>query len=830
MLLKSSQLLFYILLFTTTLLFSQANQEKKILTIKRSINKSPKIDGAITDAAWKGLEVAKDFVMLEPNNGEKENPDYKTEVKVLYDDEAIYVSAMLFDPNPSKIAREFTSRDNYGQADHFTLVLNPNNDGLNATQFEVLITGTQVDAKVSNGNEDRNWSAVWKSAVKILDNGWSLEMKIPYRALRFSNDDVQTWGIQFGRKLINLNAQYSWNHIDNTVGKWTQYDGVLKGIKNIDPPTRLSFYPYASTLVSHYDGQTEVNHNLGMDLKYGITENFTLDLTLIPDFGQAAFDNITLNLGPFEQRFSEQRQFFTEGTNLFNKGRLFYSRRIGSRPVGYSAADDDLATNEEITENPEKVNMLNAVKISGRTKGGLGIGFFNAITDETKATIKKTTTQGQITTEEYRQKVTEPFANYNVLVLDQQFNQNSSVTLVNTNVMREGNFRDANVTGLLYRLVNKSNSYFVDGHLKVSKINEGGIKETGYSFDTSIAKIAGNWQGELGYNFQDDKFNINDFGFQRRNNNQTIYSVLSYRILKPVGNFNSFRVNARLFHNFLYNPGKYTGNNYRINVFANTKERFSFGVNMSGNIGKQFDYFEPRRSITEERFLVKYPRMTTGGFISTDFRKKFAFDLNTFLTRFLGEDRYGYGVKVGPRYRFSNRFSLVYQFDFNTYKDSPGYVTDVDTDATTDTDNANNPIIIGKRDSKAYENGLTGKYNFSPNSSLSLSFRHYWTAIKYQNNYYSLKTDGYLEDSSYTGNHDINYNSWNLDLNYLWQFAPGSQLIAFYRNSIFNSNDRSDLNFINNLDDLFNQPAIHTFSLKFVYFIDYNKIKNVFNI
>ncbi len=222
--------------------------------------------------------------------------------------------------------------------------------------------------------------------------------------------------------------------------------------------------------------------------------------------------------------------------------------------------------------------------------------------------------------------------------------------------------------------------------------------------------------------------------------------------------------------------------------------------------------------------------MTTGGFISTDFRKKFAFDLNTFLTRFLGEDRYGYGVKVGPRYRFSNRFSLVYQFDFNTYKDSPGYVTDVDTDATTDTDNANNPIIIGKRDSKAYENGLTGKYNFSPNSSLSLSFRHYWTAIKYQNNYYSLKTDGYLEDSSYTGNHDINYNSWNLDLNYLWQFAPGSQLIAFYRNSIFNSNDRSDLNFINNLDDLFNQPAIHTFSLKFVYFIDYNKIKNVFNI
>lgn len=386
---RSSKFLIITLLFTTSLLYSQNNTPKKTLTIKRSNNKAPKIDGLLNDLAWKGLEVAKDFVMLEPNNGEKENPDFKTEVKVLYDDEAIYVAAMLYDPNPSKIAQEFTSRDNYGQADHFTLVINPNNDGLNAMQFEVLITGTQVDAKVTNGDEDRNWSAVWKSATKILENGWSVEMKIPYAALRFSNEELQTWGIQFGRKLINQNAQYSWNPIDNRIGIWTQYDGILKGIRNINPPTRLSFYPYASTNVANFDGETEFNQNIGLDLKYGITENFTLDLTLVPDFGQAAFDNITLNLGPFEQRFNEQRQFFTEGIELFNKGRLFYSRRIGNKPVGYNDIDDNLATNEETYDNPDKVNMLNALKISGRTKGGLGIGFFNAVTDETKATIKK---------------------------------------------------------------------------------------------------------------------------------------------------------------------------------------------------------------------------------------------------------------------------------------------------------------------------------------------------------------------------------------------------------------------------------------------------------
>ena len=817
MTIKSSKLLFLFLLFTTTFLFSQHNIPKKTLNIKRSTNKAPKIDGLLTDDAWKGLEIANDFVMMEPINGNKEDPNYKTEVKVLYDDEAIYVSAMLFDPEPSKIAREFSNRDSYGQADHFSLVLNPNNDGLNATLFEVTAAGTQIDAKVTDGKDDRNWSAVWKSAVKILDNGWALEIKIPYAALRFSNEEVQTWGIQFGRKLINQNSQYTWNHIDNTKGKWTQYDGVLKGIRDIDPPTRLSFYPYASTSVSHFDGETVYNHNIGLDLKYGITENFTLDLTLVPDFAQTAFDNVTLNLGPFEQRFNEQRAFFTEGTELFNKGRMFYSRRIGNRAVGYYNAYANLGSNEEVVDNPDKVNMLNALKISGRTKGGLGIGFFNAVTDETKATIKKTTTQGTSTIDEYYYKVTEPFANYNVLVLDQQFNQNSSVTFINTNVLREGEFRDANVTGLLYHLTNKSNTYFIDGYVKSSNIKENGAIETGYAFDSSIAKIAGNFQGEVGYVMEDDKFNYNDIGFQRRNNNQTIYLMGSYRILQPVGVFNNFRVNLRVFNSFLYKPGVYTGNSYRIGFFANTKKRFSFGLNVKGKLGKQKDFFEPRRPITEQRYLQRNSEIDLDGFISTDFRKQFAFDLkaNTRKVFKAGETRYGF--EFGPRYRFSDKMNLVYRFKYNTNKNAIGYAN-----------NVNNDIIFGKRDSDSYENSLSSKYSFSTKSSLSFSLRHFWQTVKYDSQFYSLNIDGSIANHSYTGNHDVNYNSWNLDANFLWEFAPGSQLTVFYRNSIFNSNDQSKINFINNINALFDQPALHTFSIKFVYFIDYNNIKNIF--
>ncbi len=828
---KSSQLLFYIFALTSVISLAQTTKKKKTLHINRSINKAPKIDGKLDDDAWKGTQVAKDFFMVRPNNGEKEATSHRTEVSIVYDDEAIYISAMMYDPEPDKIAREFTNRDAFGQSDFFNVSINPNNDGLNTTEFIVMSTGTQADAFVSNGREDFNWSAVWDSAVQFHNNGWSVEIKIPYRALRFSNQEVQTWGINFHRKMIRQNAQYSWSHIDNTKGIWTQYDGVLTGIKNINPPTRLAFYPYASTTANHFDGKTKYNHNIGMDLKYGITENFTLDLTLIPDFGQAAFDNVRLNLGPFEQRFSEQRQFFTEGTELFNKGRMFYSRRIGNKPVGHGDASNNLAANEEVIDNPKKVNMLNAIKISGRTKNGLGIGFFNAITDITKATIKRTITQGNVTTEEFYKKVTEPLANYNVFVLDQQFNKNSFVSLVNTNVLREGKFRDANVTGLLYRLVTKENTYFIDGFLKKSSIKENGMTDSGYSFDTSIAKIAGNWQGEIGYNMEDDHFNFNDLGFQRRNNKQSIYSNLSYRILQPVGNFNNFRVNFRVVNNFLYKPAVYTGNNYRLNVFASTKKRLSFGANLNGTIGKTYDYFEPRRIIIKERrFLTRDPRLNFNSFVSTDFRKQFAFDFRIFASKVFNTDQKGYGFNFSPRYRFNNKFSLVYRFNYNKNKNVIGYVTNVDIDPSTDEDNINNPIIFGKRKRTSIENGLNGKYSFSTNSSLSLSFRYLWTTVQYNPEFYSLNANGYLSGHSYIGNHNQNFNSWNLDINYLWQFAPGSQLIAFYRNNIFDSNSITNQDFFTNLDSLLKLPASHTFSLKFVYFIDYNKIKNAFNI
>ena len=806
--------LFLILFLTVNCLSAQeiVNSNRKRIKTTR-IQNAPKIDGVLDDEAWKDAEVAKDFVILRPDNGKQAPESHQTEVKVIYDDDAIYISANMMDPDPNNIPMEFTNRDNFGQSDFFLVTINPNDDGQNPFEFVVMSSGSQAEARVSEGNEDFSWNAVWESDAKINDKGWVVEMRIPYRALRFANQEVQHWGFNFHRNAKNENAQYTWNFIDNTKGIWTQYDGLVEDFKDIKPPTRLAFYPYTSGTVDSFDGTTETSGSVGMDIQYGVTENFTLDATLIPDFGQVGFDDVSLNLGPFEQVFNEQRQFFIEGTELFNKAGLFFSRRIGSTPTNFGAVYDNLGADEEVIDNPDGVKMLNAVKISGRTKKGLGIGFFNAITEKTEATIRDNVT-GEI-----RMEVTEPFANYNILVVDQVFNQNSAITLTNTNVTRDGRFRDGNVTSLDYHVRTKNSKYFVDGSYTQSNVMENGETKTGHSFDTSIAKAAGNWRYEVGYTFDDRKYDINDMGVNFRNNRQNIYGNASYRILQPKGNFNNWRVNTWWNINYLHSPGTYTGNNVGIGSWVETKSRWNFGGNVNGNIGRQFDFFEPRQGTTSGIYFIRPTRITVNNWMNSDFRKKFAFNANWWRSGYDQNPRSAFGFNLSPRYRFSNQLSLSYGFSFWKNYNEEGY-------ATAD-DNTGDPIF-GRRDRKTFNNTVSAKYNFSVNSSLSLTFRHNWSDVRYQDQFYDLGTDGYLVPNNFTENQDINFNSWNLDLNYFWQFAPGSQLIAFYRNSIFSQNDQTGQDFFTNLDRLFDEPNQHIFSLRLVYFIDYNKAKNIF--
>lgn len=796
--------------FITVHNISAQNQKERKTVKAIRVNKPPKIDGILSDDAWKNAELITDFVILRPENGQLVSDEYQTTVKVVYDDNAIYISAQMNDPDPENIPSEFAVRDNFGISDFFLVTINPNDDGQNPFEFIVQATNNQADAKVSNGNEDMDWSAVWDSAVQITEQGWNVEMEIPYRALRFANQPVQSWGFNFHRRLEKLNQQHTWTHIDNTVGRWTQYDGLITDFRDIKPSTRLNLYPYASAVTNTFEGVTDFDWNVGMDIKYGLTENFTLDATLIPDFSQVGFDDVVLNLGPFEQQFTEQRQFFTEGTELFGITNLFYSRRIGGPPIDQFDVTSTIADDEEIIDYPSKVTMLNAVKISGRTKKGLGIGFFNAITEKTEATIKNNTTG------EVRKEVIDPFTNFNILVLDQQFNQNSRVSLINTNVTRNGSFRDANVTGMKWHIETKDSKYNADGSVRMSNISDDvESPNTGWTFDNSFGYDFENWFWEIGYNFENKDFDNNDLGILFTNDQQTIYGNVGWRTVQPTKHFNRIWVNYYHNVNFQHFSGVYTGYFSGMGFNAQTRDRFSFGTFL--NYGTQEkDFFEPRQGTTSGQFFLQPERLNVNGFISTNSQKKFALNVNGYYTGYTDNPKIGSGFSIGPRYRFNDQFSLRYRLRYNNTKDDQGYVDETD-------DN----IIFGFRDRKNYTNTISGKYSFNTNASLSLSFRHFWEAVSY-NSFNNLNADGNLElNTTYMGD-DVNFNSWNLDLNFVWQFAPGSQLIAFYRNSIFNSDTNSDLDFFGNLDNLFEQSQRHTFSVRFVYFIDYNRLKNIF--
>ena len=809
-------------------------QEKKNLNIVRT-STAPKIDGVLNDEAWKKAEEAKDFIQFRPEMGVVEKSHQKTIVKITYDDNAIYVGAYLMD-NPEDIQKQFTSRDNFGQSDFFGLVLNPNNDAQNDTEFFVFSSGTQADALASPSmrrGEDFGWNAVWDSAVKIVEDGWVLEMKIPYRALRFSNEEVQTWGIQFHRRFRIDNSQYSWNPIDRTKGNIGIYHGELTGIKNIKPPTRLSFYPFVSGAATTFDDQNDTDLSIGLDLKYGITENFTLDATLIPDFSQVAFDNLTLNLGPFEQTFSEQRQFFKEGVDLFNKGDLFFSRRIGNAPVEMDNIENELIINdniiEDIVDSPGEVKTINALKVSGRTKKGLGIGFFNAITEKTNARIKTTEYIRDQTSQEitdsiisYRNRVTESLTNYNILVIDQQFNGNSSVSLINTNVTRNGHFRDANVTGLLTDISNKRNTYNIRGQVKISNVNLNSHVSTGVSSLFMIAKSHGKFRYSFDHEIADEEYDINDLGLNFRNNFNNFGVDASYEIFEPTEKLNNFKINTYLNYRRLYKPSTFTGTNFGIRLNAQTKKLMWFGARINFSPGKQYDYFEPR-DFENKRFFVYKNVGSIGTWFETNSNKTFSIEasLGSFTMFDKERDLFGYDIEIEPTIRFNDKFRVSYELSYENNKGSQGFV-----------DNINDDIIFGERNIVSVENSLSGTYNFSPLQSLSLTFRNFWSTVNYDSNLFILEENGSLStNNGYTtdsiDNPNINFNTWNLDLRYSWQFAPGSQLTALYRNSLFNSDTASKDSYSESINTLINEPIQHVFSLKLQYFIDYSNLKKL---
>ena len=779
-----------------------AENSAKTITAQR-ISEAPNIDGSLTEEMWNQLPILTDFVQYNPYNG---NPaSQKTEVRIGYDDQALYFGAVCYDQSPEKIRKELTIRDQMSPGmtvDLFAVILSPFNDGLNSIFLWVSAAGVQRDVKIHGDQHDITWDAVWESKVRITDYGWIAEIKIPFSALRFSSQSIQNWGLNLWRWIPRYQEWDVWYPVELTYPGWWKKNGSWTGIQNLDPPVRLSFTPYISGYFeTNTNQETEFLYNGGIDFKYGISRGFTVDSTLVPDFGQVESDDIELNLSPYEIKYNEKRQFFTEGTELFSKGDLFYSRRIGDRPADYEAVYGEIGKDEIVSSNPQAVRLINATKISGRTNKGLGIGIINAMTANTYADVFN-----QVTGKE-RQILTQPFTNYNMVVLDQTLFSHSYISLINSNVSRRDHY--ANVTAVDFSLADSTNTFGLGGIFGYSWIQSDLHSQSGYKLRLNGGKIGGNFQAKYDLSLISDDYDQNDFGYLQRNNEIINQLSLSHRITRPFSYFLNLQNQINIIYGRTYEPSDFSEFIYNYEISAQFKNHFQLSFRIEHAPMERKDYYEPR---AEGRFFINHKYYKYGISGTTDPRKPIWLEIDTDYAQSYDYDFdvSSFTLIISPYLNLGNHINLRLESVYESCQNQPGYV-DRDAEAGI--------IYFGQRDRETTVNTFELTYLFDPKISLNFRLRHYHSKAEYDS-FFELQPSGRFQSSSYDKNHNINYNAFNIDCTLRWNFAPGSEILLNWKNAVYTTDQLTHSNYWENLSNTIYEPQINSLSLKVIYYFD----------
>ncbi|MEO8451321.1 MAG: DUF5916 domain-containing protein [Gemmatimonadota bacterium] len=532
-----------------------------------------KIDGRLDDAAWKNASFMSDFRQKEPvENGE---PQDVTEVAFLYDERALYVGARLRSKSPGMIRRGLSRRDQYGDAEHIVISLDPYLDRRTAYSFSVTSSGVRRDYYHSRDTEDFafrdfTYDPVWQARTTIDTTGWTAEVRIPFSQLRFNKRPVQEWGLNINRWIPNRNEDIYWVVVPRNETGFVSRFGTLEGIEGIKPSRRLEILPYVASNGTfegapnranpfNPDGRT-VSVRAGADVKMGMGPNLTLDATINPDFGQVEADPAEVNLTAFETYFSERRPFFTEGSQLLqgNVGNYFYSRRIGGTPRGPVEGD--------FIDLPHSTTIVSAAKLTGRLANGLSIGALGAVTGrETAHTFDSLSARFDTVT-------VEPRTGYGVIRVQQQFGRNASTVGVTVSGMGRTGLgsepsllhflsRDAVAGGADWILRFARGRYEVSGHVGGSYVAGDtaairGIQEssthylqrpdyrnhpidprrrslTGYTGRLRWDKNAGNWLSGAEVSVESPGFETNDMGRAQNVDDLDMNAAVNYRWTRP---------------------------------------------------------------------------------------------------------------------------------------------------------------------------------------------------------------------------------------------------------------------------------------------------------
>jgi hypothetical protein len=594
---------------------NQNATKQPVYTTTRLSTAKPVIDGKLGDECWKTGVWAGDYHQYTPNEGAK--PTYPTEFKILYDDRNLYIAFRAFDGEPEKIQRLSGIRDEI-VGDMMGITFDSYHDHRTGFEFTISAWGQKIDLILFNPeNWDFNWNAVWKGKTGLEDSAWVAELEVPLSQLRYSKEDEQVWGMHTWRWINRLQEESNWE-IQSKTGPGMLYNfGELHGIKGLKKSQRLEIMPYALGDLKTMEKEpgnpfnekgSEWGGNIGLDAKIGISSNFTVDLTVNPDFGQVESDPSVMNLTAYETFYEEKRPFFLEGLTIFDykfdNQSLFYSRRIGHSPSLTVEPNDNL-----FVKSPDKTSILSAIKFSGTTSKGLSVGLIQSVTSNEYARLSdKDGNRSSM-------KV-EPLTNYMVARVQKGYNSGNTVvggmlTSVNR-FIEDKNLEflssDAYTGGLDLLHHWKDKEFFIDARLIGSYVNgtteaitslqessaryyqRPGANYLGYdTTSTSLRGYGGKlrigkgsrgfWRYSTGATWLSPGLELNDLGYMITADEINQENEISYFINQPVSIFRNYNVTLEQFNSWNFN-GTYLGSGGHLSFTSGFKNQWSLGANL----------------------------------------------------------------------------------------------------------------------------------------------------------------------------------------------------------------------------------------------------------
>ncbi|MBI4363966.1 MAG: carbohydrate binding family 9 domain-containing protein [Candidatus Latescibacteria bacterium] len=745
-----------------------------------------RMDGRLDDPAWQNAEAGRGFKVWEPDRGSL--PSEETVFKTAYDQDAIYFAVACLERDPAKISSHLSRRDRFSKSDIVSIYIDPYFDRTTGYNFKINPLGVLLDSYMYNdGDRDDDWDAVWQAQTYQDAEGWYVEVRIPFSAIRYRTADSMTWGLEVYRYMHGRGEDTAWVTWDRNTRGFISRFGQVTGIEGIRPPRQLEVLPYVVGRTTDPStgappDRLEKFENVGADLKYGVTTDLTLNATVQPDFGQIEADPAVLNLSPFETFYNEKRPFFVEGSRFFQHPdfNLFYSRRIG-------------------TGDPNS-RIRYAGKLTGKAAGNVTVAALVASSDVTGT--------GQA---HNLLKNGDRLSRYFVGRLGKEFSggrhrfhlmQTAVVNTANRDVFGEYASREAYTTGADFDLNFHNRDYNIQGSVVTSVVDpEGsasdasvnGAARYGSGGSLDIRRLGGKWRGGVNGRWESAKLDLNDLGFLEAPDEMGTSLFLSHTY-NPEGKskvFNRADFNLNVWKNWLYAGRQGFDVNTGALVWSYGRGHKQWmGTELNGWMqfrnyqeawwGVNYQTEGTRRYETRGGPLMREP-LTFGGWagFNTDSRKNFVLRLegNHFRDVTKNHDT---NAEIGLQWNQSSAVSHEMEVSFHNRQDDTQYLETVDL--------ALRPYgmgigglsyVFGRIHQRTASLTLRTNLLFSRDKSLEIYAQPFLTVGDYSGLRELAKADSYefipyVEPGVEARNYDFSYAAVNWNAVYRWEYRPGS--------------------------------------------------------